>query len=118
MKLSWKQHACRLPTVALAIALGFSAASAADKTRTFTGEVSDAMCGAQHMMTGSPADCTRACLGKGSKYAFVVGDKVYTLDSSDKKILDALDGLAGKKATLGGISDGDTIKVISVAPVK
>ena len=34
------------------------------------------MCGAKHMMAGNPADCTRARIGKGSKYALVVGDKV------------------------------------------
>ena len=53
-------------------------ALAAGKSQTLTGEVSDAMCGAKHEM-GKPADCTRACIKHGSKYALVVGDKVYTL---------------------------------------
>ena len=57
----------------------------------FTGKVSDAMCGKAHMMSGSDAACTRACVAKGSKYALVVGDKVYTLDASDKATLSSLD---------------------------
>ncbi len=68
-----------------------SAAFAGAKAQSFTGTVSDAMCGAHHMMSGSEADCTRACVGKGAKYALVVGDKVYVLDSSDKAALASLD---------------------------
>jgi hypothetical protein len=82
--------------------------------QTFTGEVSDAMCGKQHM-EGTPADCTRACVAKGSKYALVVGDKVYTLDTSDKAALATLDKQAGKNAAVTGTLEGDTITVSSVA---
>ena len=59
-------------------------ASFAAKAQTFTGTVSDSMCGAKHMMEGDDAACLRACVQKGSKYALVVGDKVYTLDAKDK----------------------------------
>jgi hypothetical protein len=83
--------------------------------QTLSGVVSDSMCGAKHMMEGSPADCTRACVGKGSKYALVVGDKVYTLDSSDQKTLDQLNKLAGQKAKVTGTVNGDTVEVSSVA---
>ncbi len=89
-------------------------APAADKAQTFTGVVSDAMCGAQHMMDGTAADCTRACVSKGSKYALVVGDKVYTLDTSDKAALAELDKLAGAQAKVSGTATGDTIAVKSV----
>ncbi|HTC56471.1 MAG TPA: hypothetical protein VK706_08690 [Candidatus Sulfotelmatobacter sp.] len=82
--------------------------------QTFTGEVSDAMCGKQHM-EGTAADCTRECVSKGSKYALVVGEKVYTLDASDKAALATLDKQAGKNATVTGTLDGDTITVSSVA---
>ena len=95
-----------------------TSALAAGKSQMFTGEVSDAMCGAKHMMDGSAADCTRACVGKGSKYALVVGDKVYTLDAKDKASLDELDKLAGKQAKVKGSADGDTITVTSVAAAK
>ena len=90
----------------------------AGKAQSFTGIVSDAMCGAKHMMEGDPAACLRACVQKGSNYALVVGDKVYTLDSQSQGTLATLDKLANKKATVKGTADGDTISVISVAAAK
>lgn len=83
--------------------------------QTLTGVVSDAMCGAKHMMPGDPAGCLRACVSKGSKYALVVGDKVYTLDSSDKSVLDKLDKLADQKAKVTGTLNGDDMQVTSVS---
>jgi hypothetical protein len=90
---------------------------AASKAQTFTGEVSDSMCGAKHMMENK-ADCTRACISKGSSYALVVGDKVYKLNTSDKGALDELNTLAGEQAKVSGTTDGDTIEVSKVAPAK
>src|SRR5260221_9984719 len=90
-------------------------ALAAGKSETLTGEVSDAMCGAKHEMQGKAADCTRDCMKHGSKYALVVGDKVYTLETSDKAALDKLNDLAGAKAKVTGDVDGTTIAVKSVA---
>jgi hypothetical protein len=88
-------------TFAIALVLGAALipTSFAAKAETFTGTVSDAMCGAKHMMEGDDAACLRACVQKGSKYALVVGDKVYTLDAK-------------------GTAVGDTIEVSSVAPAK
>ena len=102
----------------LAAMLMATIAFAADKGQSFTGKVSDAMCGAHHMMSGPEADCTRACVSKGSKYALVVGDKVYTLDSSDKATLASLDKAAGSTATVTGTLNGDTIQVASVGAGK
>lgn len=90
-------------------------ALAAGKSQTLTGEVSDAMCGAKHEMPGKAADCTRGCIKHGSKYALVVGDKVYTLETSDKATLDKLNELAGAKAKVTGEVDGTTVTVKSVA---
>ena len=86
---------------------------AAGKSQTLTGQVSDAMCGAKHQM-GSAAECTRGCVKHGSKYALVVGDKVYTLETADKATLDKLNDLAGASAKVTGDVDGDTIAVKSV----
>ena len=83
--------------------------------QTFTGLVSDSMCGAKHMMPGDPVACAHACLKQGSKYALVVGDKVYTLDTSDTSATDQLDKLIGQKAKVSGTAEGDTIKVSSVS---
>ena len=81
--------------------------------QTFTGEVGDAMCGRKHM-EGTAADCTRTCVAKGSKFALVVGEKIYILDTTDKTALATLDQQAGKNATVTGVLNGDTIAVSAV----
>ena len=102
--------------VAVLLLLAAVVAFAADKPQTFTGKISDAMCGAHHMMAGaSDADCTRACVKQGSKYALVVGDNVYTLEGGDAAMLDKL---AGQNATVSGTLKDKTITVASVAPAK
>ena len=45
---------------------------------------------------------------KGSKYALVVGDKLYTLESGDKNRSVQLDKLAGEQAQVTGTVDADT----------
>jgi len=85
----------------------------AGSKQTFTGEVGDAMCGRKHM-EGTPAECTRACVAQGSKFALVVGEKVYVLDTTDKTALATLNQQAGKNATVTGTLNGDTIEVSSV----
>jgi hypothetical protein len=82
--------------------------------QTFTGEVGDAMCGRKHM-EGTPAECTRTCVEHGSKYALIVGEKIYILDTADKTALATLDQQAGKNATVTGTLNGDTIEVSSIA---
>ena len=96
------------------VAIVETSALGAGKPQTFTGEVSDSVCGAKHMMAGNAA-CTRACVNKGSNYALVVGDKVYTLHTEDKSALSDLDKLAGEKAKITGVADGEVIEVSKVA---
>ncbi|HKV79812.1 MAG TPA: hypothetical protein VJP02_16810 [Candidatus Sulfotelmatobacter sp.] len=98
--------------LSLLMIVGLSVSTAFAAGKSYTGTVSDAMCGTKHM--GSAAECTRACVKKGSKYALVVGDKVYTLDTSDKAALDTLDKQAGAKATVTGTEKDSTITVTSV----
>ena len=99
----------------LILILGLSASFAfAAGGKTYTGTVSDAMCGAKHAMPGDAAACTRGCISKGSKYALVVGDKVYTLDTADKAALATLDKQAGAKVTVTGTEKDNTISVSSV----
>ncbi len=99
--------------LALVMASGLTV-SAFAKGKTYTGIVSDAMCGAKHAMPGDAAGCTRGCVAKGSKYALVVGDKVYTLDATDKGALATLDQQAGAKVTVTGTEKDNTITVSSV----
>ena len=113
MRIEIRHSPLVLGTLALGLALALPSSLTA-KDQTYTGTVSDAMCGKTHMMEGDAAACLRACVAKGSKYALVVGDKVYTLDTSDKTALAALDSLANKQATVKGAANGDTITVSSV----
>jgi hypothetical protein len=103
--------------LSLLLILGL-AVSAFAAGKTFTGKVSDSMCGAKHAMPGDDAACTRACVSKGSKYALVVGDKVYTLETSDKAALATLDKQAGAQATVTGTEKDNTIAVSSVKAAK
>jgi hypothetical protein len=102
-----------IAAVVLSAATFASLCALAAGKQTFTGEVGDAMCGRQHM-EGTPAECTRACVARGSKFALVVGDKIYVLDTGDKAALATLDKQAGKNATVTGVLNGDTIEVSSV----
>jgi hypothetical protein len=101
----------------LALSLITGIAFGGGKAQSYTGKVSDAMCGAHHMMEGPEADCARACVSKGSKYALVSGEKVYIL-AGDKAALASLDKLVGSDAKVTGTLDGNTIQVASVAAAK
>jgi hypothetical protein len=92
------------------------AALAAGK-QTLTGEVGDAMCGKAHM-EGAPAECTHTCVSHGSKYALVVGDKIYTLETADKTVLAFLDKQAGKNATVTGTVSGTSVEVSTAVAAK
>src|SRR5579872_5979388 len=107
-----------MTTAALASSLALMSSAAWAATQTFTGKVSDAMCGAKHSEGVDPATCVRACVKKGAKYALVVGDKVYTLDTPTQAEKDELNKLAWEQATVKGTANGDTIEVKSVMAAK
>jgi hypothetical protein len=118
MRSAFSRSGIWLVTLVLGAGLTVSYAYAGSKAQTFTGKVSDSMCGAKHMMAGDDAGCTRACVAKGAKYALVVGDKVYVLDNEDKAAQDELNKLAGEQAKVTGELTGDTISVKSVVAAK
>lgn len=95
---------------ALAVLGILAGAAAFGQAATWSGTVSDQMCGAKHMMAGGAAKCTRACVGMGSPYALVVGDKVYTLKGHAAE----LNHLAGEAVVVKGNLSGTTIDVSSV----
>ena len=103
-----------IATLALA---GLGVLAYAAGSQTLTGEISDSMCGAKHMMADKAA-CTRACVKKGSKYALISGDKVYTIESSDKSVEDKLNALAGENAKVTGTVNGETISATKVIAAK
>ena len=101
-----------LITAIISLGLLASAALAQDPPQTFTGTVSDTMCGKAHMSkTITATQCTQECVKGGPDYALVVGDKVYTLKGERAKI----DPFAGKPAVVSGTAKGDTIAVASIA---
>ena len=95
-----------------AVAAGGTTLRAA--SMTLNGTVSDAMCGAKHMMKDAVA-CTKGCVAKGSDYALVVGNKVYTLKTSNAQEKAELAKLAGKMAKVTGDVTGDNVMVKTVA---
>lgn len=89
------------------------AAPAAPKT--FTGNISDSMCGLKHMMPGGDKVCTQACIKEGAKYVLAdeAAKKVYQLSDQDKAAQ-----FPGEKVTVTGTLKGDTIKVESIEAAK
>ena len=81
-----------------------------EKQQTFSGVISDSMCGAKHMMAGSAADCARSRVDGGSKYALVSGTKLYILEGRQEE----MGKLAGEKVKVTGTLKGDTVQVASV----
>jgi len=116
MKGSWQRSTLLAGLLIWASVLVSNPAMAAGK-QTLTGEVGDAMCGVKHM-DGTPAECTRTCVSHGSKYALVVGDKIYVLNTTDKAVLAVLDQQAGKKATVTGTVDGTNVDVSAAVAAK
>ena len=106
-----------LGTLVIAVLLAVPALGAG-KSATFTGTVSDAMCGAKHEMSGGAAGCVKGCVKHGSKYALVSDGTVYTLNPRDKAADAELDKLAGEKATVTGTLEGEAIEVASVSAAK
>lgn len=116
MHLGGTRAIVNLIFIAIIIMFVSGFASASEK-QTLTGTVSDSMCNTQHM-GGTPADCTRNCIGHGAKYTLIVGDKVYALNTTDKTLLGVLDKEAGKNVTVTGSVNGVGVDVSSVVPAK
>jgi len=100
-----------LLAITLMLSTGLLLAQA--KSKSWTGKVGDAMCGKKHTMGGTDKDCTLMCVKGGSKYALIVGNKVYTLDGNTS----GLEQFAGGKAHVTGALKGDTITVESASAV-
>jgi hypothetical protein len=98
------------------LCVGMLAFAAATKDKTYSGTVGDALCGVEHSMPVSPVECIRQCLGKGSAYSLIVGDKVYVLKTEDAAILEILEKQAGEKVKVTGTDDGKSIAVKAVKP--
>jgi hypothetical protein len=97
----------------MVFALGatFSLTALAD---SWTGTISDSMCGKQHVAaTADDKKCVEGCIKHhGASPVLVVGDKVYKISAdSQSKVMDHL----GDKVKVEGTISGDTITVTSVS---
>jgi len=101
--------------------LGAMSALAADQT--WTGQISDSMCGAKHNTSAehgakamSDRDCALACVkDHNAKYVFVSGGKVYNVSNQDFADLQVH---AGHTVKLTGDMSGDTITVSKIEMTK
>jgi len=102
----------------VAAALTFALAGAViafAQQQSFTGVVTDSMCGATHMAKDkTPAECTRMCVKDGMKYALAADKKLYTLEGHEAE----LSKLAGQRVTVKGTLKGNTLSVQEVAASK
>jgi len=99
-----------LLTLFAGTALAFAAAP-----KTFTGVITDTMCGKDHSMMGVKPDskCVLECVKSGSKYALLEGTNVYEL--SDQK---APEKFAGQKVKVAGTLNGNVLQVQSITAAK
>lgn len=83
---------------------------------TFTGTITDTMCGAKHtMMKDQPDDkCIRMCVKGSSEYALFDGQNVFRLTNQTKSAKFA----AQKVKVIGTLDEKTkTIKIISMEPL-
>jgi hypothetical protein len=92
------------------------AASAIAEPMTFTGVITDSLCGAKHKMSGhSDADCVKMCVKGSGQYALFDGENVLKL--SDQKNVAKF---SAQKVKVTGILNDKTkmIKVVSIEPAE
>jgi len=78
-----------------------------------TGYIIDKNCSTKKEMFGNEA-CAKRCMGRGSPAVIATEDgKVYSISNQDK-----VKEMAGKKVTVTGKMDGDTITVDTIALAK
>lgn len=101
--------------ISLVVCLG-SLFAAAALGETWSGTVSETMCGAKHH-TGSAADqaCVKKCVKAGNSPVLVSDGKVYPIAmQSQSKVM----SLLGKNVTVMGTLNGDTIDIQSAKAAK
>ena len=91
------------------LALCASSAMAAD----VTGYIIDKNCSTKKEMYGNEA-CAKSCIGRGAPAVIATEDgKVYSVSNQDK-----VKDMAGKKVTVSGKMDGDSITVDKIELAK
>jgi len=91
----------------LLVVLGLAAMSA--MAADVTGYIVDKNCSTKKEMLGNE-DCAKRCMGRGAAAVLATDDgKVYAISNQDK-----VKDVAGKKVTVTGKVEGDSITVDSV----
>ncbi len=99
--------------LALLLAVCLSLAAPKGAQQTFTGAISDKMCGAKHMMPGGDKACTLECVKNGSKFVLVdAKGTVYDLSEQEKP-----KDFAGQKVKVTGSLNAKT-KTITVTSIE
>jgi hypothetical protein len=85
-----------LPVGLILLLVGLGAASPADELQTWKGRISDSMCGVKHEPQEgnpmTPKECTLATVKGGSKFVFVLDERVYAIANQDHRDLIAFAG--------------------------
>ena len=100
------------------IALLLLGAGAVAADATWTGQISDSMCGAKHADAKhgkkmTDRDCALACASKGAQFVLVSDGKVYKLTNHDVDVR----AHAGHTVKLTGALTGESIRVATIEMV-
>src|SRR5271169_374296 len=91
----------------------FAICAASAMAADVTGYIVDKNCSTKKDMLGDEA-CAKRCIAGGSPAVLATEDgKIYKISNQDKVV-----SSAGKKVTVTGKVDGDTITVDTIAPAK
>ena len=105
----------RMCVAAAAAILLASPSGAADQT--WTGQISDAMCGKSHGEMGSKKmsdkECTLMCAKSDGSYVFVTDGKVFKIANPNAK---GIEEHAGETVKLTGTAKGNAITVTNIEP--
>ena len=100
-------------TIIAAAILVSTASGARAVEQTWTGAISDKMCGANHKAMGptmKDRECTQACAKGGTPYVLVADGKVFQLTNHDADLRTH----AGHTVMLTGELKGETIRVAKI----
>src|SRR6266540_2618685 len=106
----------RIVSAILAVLVLSASPRAAEQT--WTGQISDSLCGAKHEEAAEgqgkmpDRDCTVACVRGGSKFVLVSDGKIFQIANQN---LPDLQTHAGKKVKMTGELKGDAITVVKIA---
>ncbi len=102
------------------ILLGSTISAPVFAAQTWTGTISDSMCGAKHMegehgMKVTDKECTDMCVKKGAKYVLVSDGKVMPIANQN---LASLKNFAGDRVTVTGDLKDNSITVSKIEKAK